>query len=300
LHKVPFEKRMKLYHEALDLHKMGLGIHKIERELRTRHGYSVAAANISKWIYHGARPDARANIPNLNPSPQLSYFIGAFKGDGFDYYNAKKQIYRVGLRVKDKDFLRRVSRTIAYVVGRSPSKLWTAKGAGGADDVFHTFTVESWSLRRFLRGNLSGLLAVALKFPRDFLRGIFDAEGYVTVTRDRKRLRVHLGIEMSNKMIVKTIQRILARDFGIRATGPYRKKGRPTMLHGHFAMFKRDTYSIHISSQEAVGDFAKNVGFAMKRKRDTLKEALSLLRAGDSKEALRIWEGRHGKREVST
>lgn len=292
MHKLPLEKRVELYNEAVDLRETGLSPRAIEKVLRSKYGYSVAAQNINKWVYHNARPDTRANIPNLTPSPQLSYFLGAFKGDGYDYLDLKKRIYRVGFRVKDRDFLERVSRVVTYVLRRRRISLWTVTGARGAGDLYYVFTVTSWALRKFLRGSLSALLAVALKYPRDFLRGVFDAEGFVSVGKDGKRLRIYIGMAMSDRRILSTVQRTLIDYFGLKVTGPYRNKSGPRVVQGHVAKFRRDVFVIHISSLQDIEGFATNVGFAMKRKRDRLREALNLLHSHDSTEALEIWRSR--------
>lgn len=292
LRRIPFERRMKLYHRALGLHTAGLGIHRIERQLRKEYGYSVAAKNISRWIYHGARPDTRANVPSLEPSPQLSYFLGAFRGDGYDYYDPEKRIYRVGFRVKDMDFLSSAATAIASVVNRIPRRGWTAQGVVGTNDTFHIFTVDSWSLRVLLRGSKSTMLSLALKFPIDFLRGIFDAEGFVSVTRDGKRLRVYVGFGMSDRRLVGVIQRTLF-ELGIHATGPYLKKATPRLVQGHFANFKRDVFKIHISSLNDLQAFSEKIGFTIKRKKDPLQEALMLIQTVGPERALVVWTRRH-------
>jgi DNA endonuclease len=290
LHKIPLEKRIKLYDEALELHDKGFGVHAIEERFRSLHGYSVASTNISKWIYHGARPDTRANMPDFTPSPQLSYFLGAFKGDGFKWTNPKRRIFRIGFRVKDKDFAQSASNAIAHVLRRRSIPLWTAKGEGGPNDLFHTFTVESWALRAFLKQGLSKLLTIALRFPREFLRGIFDAEGWVGVSKVHNRLTLHVGIAMSNKVIIQTVRSVLINRFGIAVTGPYLKKGKPSVIKGRHIDFKRDVYDIRISTHNDVRKFSELVSFSIKRKREKLGKALQLLRTHDSRTALSIWE----------
>lgn len=296
LHKLPLDKRIRLYRDAFALHREGLGIRKIERRFRSTYGYSVAAANISKWIYHGARPDSRAHNPNLSPSPQLSYFIGAYKGDGFEYCNTKRRIFRVGFRVKDKDFARHASSAVGFVLRRNPIPLWTAKGYGGPNDVFHVFTADSWILRSFLRQRLESLLAVAMKFPREFLRGIFDAEGFVSISRCRNRMQIHVGIGMSSPRIIKVVRRVLLAEFGIASTGPYRTKAKARMMQGHLARFKRTTYAIRISALAELEKFARLVGFSIRRKNRRLEDALKLRRATDARTALIIWDRRKSRR----
>jgi intein-encoded DNA endonuclease-like protein len=299
LHKLSLDKRIKLYGEAQRLSKSGLSPRAIERRLRSTYGYSVAATNINKWVYHGARPDTRANIPNLNPSPHLSYFLGAYKGDGYQYCDSRNRIFRVGFRVKDRDFAKHASRAIAAVLRRGPVPLWTARGRGGPNDTFHVFSVGSWSLRSFLRRNLEVQLAVAMKFPREFLRGIFDAEGFVSVGRCGNRIQVYVGIAMSDRRIIEAIRRILLVEFGIATSGPYQKKGRPSMIQGHVAMFRRTTYEIRVSTHASVEKFAQVVGFSIRRKNRKLAGVLKLLRASDSRTALTIWEKRHRRKAVS-
>lgn len=299
LHKLHLEKRIKLYREAVMLHKLGLSPRTIERRLRSTYGYSVAAANINKWVYHGARPDTRANVPNLRPSPQLSYFLGAFKGDGYTYCDTKKRIFRIGFRVKDRDFAAHASRAVAYVLHRPPGHPWTGRGDGGRQDVYHIFTVGSWILRSFLRGSLDKVLDVALQFPRDFLRGIFDAEGYVSVGSERNLLRLHVGIAMANRKIIKAIRHTLFNQFGIVVTGPYQKRGRTALIRGRIAYFRRLTYEIRISRRCDVEKFASLIGFSIRRKNEMLRQALKLLHTYGSRAALPIWEKRQTQQNPS-
>lgn len=292
LHKLPLDRRIKLYSEALSLHKNGLSPRAIEKRFRSTYGYSVAATNINKWIYHGARPDTRANIPNLSPSPQLSYFLGAYLGDGYRYCNPKNRVFRIGFKVKDRDFAKHASRAVAYVLRRRPIRPWTAKGDGEGQDAFYVFTAASWTLRSFLTGSLERLLAVALNYPRDFLRGIFDAEGFVTVSRERNLMQLHVGIGMSKRTIINVVRRVLLVQFGIPTTGPYLRKGKPRLIYGRMAHFKRTTYEIRISARGDVEKFARLVGFSIKRKNETLRDALKLLNAFGSRAALSAWEKR--------
>ena len=292
LHKLPLDKRIKLYSEALMLNKQGVSPRAIERRFRSTYGYSVAATNINKWVYHGARPDTRANIPNLSPSPQLSYFLGAYKGDGYAYCDPRNRIFRIGFRVKDRDFAKHAARAVAYVLRRRPIRLWTAKGDGGAQDVFHVFTAASWTLRSFLRGSLEKLLVVALNYPREFLRGIFDAEGFVSVGQERNRMQMHVGIGMSNRTIIRAVQRVLLVHFGIATTGPYLRKGKPRLIRGRMAHFKRTTYEIRISIRDDVEKFARLVGFSIRRKNERLREALKVLHTFGSRAGLSVWEER--------
>lgn len=281
-----------MYERARKLHAEGLSIYTIAGRLRKEYGSSVAAGSVSRWLYHGVKPDTRAHLPALYPSPQLSYFIGAYKGDGYHWTNSKKRMFRVGFRVKDKDFAVHASEAISFVLRRPPVPLWSAKGRGGPLDRFHVFTVESWALGSFLELRLGKLLAVALCYPREFLRGIFDAEGFVTVTRLDGRLAVHVGLGMSNRRIVEAVLVTLLRRFGIRAVGPYHRKAVPRVIQGRLANFSRDFYEIRVERFSDIQTFADLVGFSIQRKQEKLEAAVRLIRTRGSRNALAAWESR--------
>ncbi len=118
------------------------------------------------------------NHANPNPSPALSYLLGAYLGDGSirreSRHDGKNFIWRMRFDLKDYDFAVAVQDVLAILLERKRPYSITKNRRG-------YFVIEACSK------DLCEILldtemqkAIAGLFPSDFLRGMFDAEGTVT------------------------------------------------------------------------------------------------------------------------
>jgi len=158
-------ERITLHERALALHReRGIGYELIAREL------NIPKGTVGKWLYGKSKPLGRHHIPNLNPSPELSYIIGVVHGDGIMYKERGKD-YKIGLSAKDRDFVEEFNRCISRVLGkRKPYPLHPERGGRwgfAAVSVFLYQFLEEWDR----------CCGVINQYPAEFVRGFFDSEG---------------------------------------------------------------------------------------------------------------------------
>ena len=130
------------------------------------------------------------------PSPELSYVRGANIGDGCTLIDN----WIVKLEVTDRDFAEAFNTSMAALFSRkTPNKILTKR--------FKVKRLPMYVVRyacrplvELLRLPLEKILEIAFKFPREFLRGFFDAEGHVDVGIT-KYLFLSVGAENTSKAL---------------------------------------------------------------------------------------------------
>ena len=148
----------------------------------------------------------------LLPSKELSFVIGAFLGDGW-----KRKVknlrsgndYRISLASIDKEFTKKFSKCVASVLNKKEASIYVRKRKGKRP--LYEVTYSSKLLYDFLDRPFKDIISVAIVYPSHFLRGLFDAEGYVA---RGKYWRV--GLSNSNLKLLKTVKSILEK-FGIKS-----------------------------------------------------------------------------------
>ena len=106
----------------------------------------------------------------------------------------------VKLEVTDKDFAQAFNASMATLFSREkPNKILVRRRA----DRLPMYVVRYFSrqLVQLLRQPLKKLLELVPAFPREFLRGFFDAEGHVDVSAVGT-FSVTTGVENSNRTIL--------------------------------------------------------------------------------------------------
>jgi len=244
-----------LYKEVVTLHAQGFGSRRIAKML----GVPERRKSIEQWIYplrKGKTSKPRTN-PDLTPSPELSYLVGARLGDGTVYKNRRWRKYAITLRAKDRDFveyfrdcLTKVSRRKVSFFYNENMRMWIA-------------SVSSKPLYLFLRSKNVYDYAVVEPFPSGFIRGLADAEGSVCISKRYKYVRVE--ISNTDKALLEYTKSLLLKYFGISSQICGKGKTRGNKV----------AYKLLISKQLDVAKFARMIGFAIRRKMEKLSQVLN-------------------------
>jgi len=111
------EERLSAYDEAMRLREKGKGPLEISNEC------GVNSRTVEKWIYQGCSPYNKLRVPDLSPSPDLSYLLGVYYGDGGSYRYERsdgwKEAYYQILGAKDKDFVRKFAECLSKILNRN-------------------------------------------------------------------------------------------------------------------------------------------------------------------------------------
>lgn len=206
----------------------------------------------------------------IQPSPELSYVLGAILGDG-DFYklraNAKHGVaYRIRLRVKDYDFIDEVNKCISKVKNRGApypvKEIPVSRTAWGKGTIFK---LEAYSKEIYnILVDESKIHIIAKCFPESFVKGFADAEGgvYHNKRKTRKSFERWVHLTNTNLAILQFISHLLNR-MGIKPKIHSRRDSRSGSV----------VYSLVIRRNIDLLKFAENIGFRIKRKMSKLKDA---------------------------
>jgi len=242
---------------------------RIARELSAEYGLRVCPMTVSHWI-NGNRKPAIMNIFRDEASPQLSYIIGAALGDGCSLEKSGC----VKLEVTDKDFAQVFNSSMARLFNREVSnKIFVRRFEG---DRLPLFVVKhnSKQLTNLLRLPMKKLLDLAFAFPREFLRGFFDAEGHVDVSAT-DYFSVIAGVENLNKLLLLRIKKILLAAFGINSSVSLkRRSGTVKTIRAKSFRMRKSSFTLRICRLRDLQEFRQRIGFSISRKNEKLSDAL--------------------------
>lgn len=200
--------------------------------------------------YHLKEPRKPRYHPDLSPSPELSYLLGALVGDGC----ICEVNYQITLGAIDKEFVEKTSSFLQKVMGRErpyPIFIRERKGSwrklyivNALSEEFYEYLKQGWSMHR----------DVIERCPEDFLMGLFDSEGGVYVNGRQKDVR----LTNTNRELIFYTQELL------------KKLGISALIYEEIRNKYRTCYHLLIRRYEDIIKFAKRVGFTIKRKEEKL------------------------------
>lgn len=271
-HTLSVEDRMKLYNEAIRLHKEnGWGKIRIARKL----GLSVNC--VKHWLYEGTIPENEwCYIPNkvdLEPSESLSYVIGVYCGDGC----VSKGVIR--LQVIDKEFVEEFRRCMLKIISpklKGVYPIFEVKPKQENRRIQYAVAGCSSTLGNFLKGGINKYKECVSKYPAEFLRGLFDSEGCFRHRQHSNRNYTswcnEITCEMSDRLILEYARELLDSlgiESRIRKSG---EKGRKNYSLGCEVTATKPIYKLWISSKDNLIKFKEKVGSSIERKQRTLIE----------------------------
>lgn len=275
-----------LHPEVLKLAAKGLGPVGVARQLSAEYQLSVCPGTVRHWMVGDRNPQGGSvrNVFNGEPSPALSYIIGANKGDGCTLVKAGI----VKLEVTDKDFVQVFNANMATLFSRErPNKIFVRRRV----DRLPMYIVKyaSRQLVQLLRQPLKKLLELAFAFPSEFLRGFFDAEGHVDVGIG-KYLSLTVGAENSDRLLLLRVKQLLKTSLNVDSTiHRKRKAGSIKVIRGKAFAMRRTSYSLSVSGLDDIKKFATAVGFSIQRKVKKLQDALLIRTSKTPKERPVAW-----------
>lgn len=177
------EELLELLEYVKELRSTGLSYSKIAKRIAEERGVKVSKTTVLRWCKGKHNPFGKIKVVNLKPSPPLAYIVGVYFGDGSISLNDYK--YRIRLKVVDKEFAEAFAEALREI-GTNPQFYEESDGRR------KRFVAEatSKSLYKFLEKPKEELFEVAKAYPREFLKGFFDSEGYVYL--DPKLRKFHM------------------------------------------------------------------------------------------------------------
>lgn len=198
-------------------------------------------------------------IKAIDSSPELSYLIGAFKGDGSIFRSCGR--YMLSFAVKDLGFIEAVQKAIGKVVSKVP-KINQVKN--GNHSMLYRVDMSNKDLFTVLNQSLRDLKPIIESYPTDFLKGFFDAEGTaVTNMRHKKSwawVEYRVGFYNTKKELLDLVRDLLIR-LNIVPAPKY-----CTMV-GNFGKTHQLCYVLNIYKKASIARFMKLIRSSIPRKR---------------------------------
>jgi intein-encoded DNA endonuclease-like protein len=275
------EERLEVHSRVAELRNSGLPIKEIALAL------GISRREVSYWL-RVERPSRTVYNPDLTPRPELAYLVGAYLGDG---RTAGKQDKKVRFKVADLCFAESLNGLVASIL---KAHVKPVKADGG----FYDICYDSAKLYDFLQSDLASQIPLMESYPAMFLRGFFDAEGYVTQTlwhESRTMTAIRVGAANTNLEYLGHVRRLLAAlgiASGLRRTN---KAGQPMEIRGRSYFRKHDVFHVEIMNLGSVKAFCELVGFSIPQKENKLKDLLAIMSTLDESDRYEWFTGRYEK-----
>jgi len=197
-------------------------------------------------------------IKAIDPSPELSYLIGAFKGDGSVYRYAGQ--YALSFSVKDLEFIQAVRNAIRKVVSKVP-KIYKVKNH---ESMLYKLMLSNKDLFTVLSQPLIDLKWIIDIYPTDFLRGFFDAEGTAVTNVRHKKVwswtEYRVSFYNTKKELLDIVRELLIRLDITPAPNYY-------VTVGNFGKTQQPCYVLSVYKKKAIARFMKLIVSSIHRKR---------------------------------
>jgi intein-encoded DNA endonuclease-like protein len=299
----PLNDRIRAYEEVRKLAKDGVRSPSgLLRELRKAGLGTPSRETVRRWANGLNSPLTNLNLFVPTPSDELSFFIGAWYGDGWGDENDGGG--RMRLKVRSDSFAQEYADTATEILGKSiPYRVWVTHDDGGP---WYNVKVTSRLFFDFLNQDLQKLTKIIEPFPRGFLRGFFTAEGSPTVSIESSPTPwLSVGVVVSNSELFtlrfcsNLLQKLGYKPGKIRIN---MEEGERTNI----GVARTKGWLMTLSRFADVSRFASQIGFADRKKEQKLTDAIEILfhdnryRATDEWNKLYRKKGKKWVRRIST
>ncbi len=271
----PLGVRLRAYPEVRRLAAGGVtSPSSIRRELLASGIGAPSRETIRRWVLSRVSPTGGMRTFEPKPSEDLSFFIGAWLGDGWadDNDGGKRML----LKVRSYDFAKEFADVAARLLNKHDSYWVRRINKNGR---WYLVKVTSVLLYDFMNQPAATLLDYVEPCPRGFLRGFFTAEGNPSVAIERTvppYLSVGLAVSNASVDLIDFTRETLVQ------AGFHPGRRRITTRAGkvtNVGVARRPVWTLSLSTRADAARFASQIGFADSEKQTKLIQAISLIDA---------------------
>jgi len=266
--------RLKAYNLAIEMKKDNLGSADICKKLNSI-GFLVKYETVRVWINQERNPYNKLNIVKDN-NEELIYLIGLILGDGTFYRVIKNGVYnrgRIKLGCKDKELVENFATLSAKILKKEkPYHVWWSN-----PQRVYVSEFCSKQMVEILSEPFNEIKNIIEKHPLNFLKGIFDAEGSISIKYQNGRIYPRIFLTNSNTELIDYIK-IKLKQFDINSTIQINTRAgkEKKILHRNTKTIKV-CYNICIENIAGIKKFAELINFTIKRKKIKLQKVLDLI-----------------------
>lgn len=283
-----FDEVCRLKHSNVDL-----DLPSLRYALSARFPRLPSRETLRRWLAGETSPTTSMNSFEPNPSEELSFFLGAWIGDGWSDENDGGK--RMLLKVRSYDFAKELATAAAKILQKTDS-YWVRRVIDETGS-WYLVKVTSFMLYEFVNQPFENLRGFIELFPRAFLRGLFTAEGNPSVSLRRRKTYLDVGLCVSNNdHELLEFSRDLLSNIGFHPG-----QIRLNMLEGattNLGVARKTGWLLSLSRFEDARKFAGTIGFADTNKQRKLTDAISFIekygRIDAAIEWTKCYEKQHG------
>ena len=223
---------------------------------------------------------------SFDSSRDLSFVIGAFLGDG-SFVEDSAYHHHVKLAVRDREFADAFNFGVAKVLGRKVNTITVTHDLG---KTYFESKYSCRSLGLFLKWPLDQLRPFMNDFPREFLSGLFSADGCASVSLRSFGLLASIILTNSRVELLSLVEELLRTYFDIHSRTYLAKKRGATWQYGKkTVVLRKDSYNLCINRRQDIKTFLSGIGFVIKRKQKLAEKAIHLIETLGRSRAGEVW-----------
>jgi intein-encoded DNA endonuclease-like protein len=285
-HLPDFSQRVEVYREVRKLAERGVTDRgSIVRELLNTGFVPPSRETIMRWVQGKTSPLTGVRQFDPAPSEELSFFIGAWLGDGWGDENDGGK--RLLLKVRSYDFAKEFADCAAKILGKTDS-YWVRRVIDSRGK-WYLVKVTSIILYGFLNQGTDELVRTAGMCPKGFLRGFYTAEGCPSVSVERSPTTyLGIGVVVSNadyQLLLFVSSLLLSMGLSPGRTRLNRGQGKKTNL----GVVRAPQWLLTLSSLRDLDRFVSEIGFADSEKQTKLIDALDFYHRFGRRKAVDVW-----------
>ena len=294
---LPAGERKRIYDELMRLKVAEPSISPASaiRHLRGRFPALPSHGTLRNWFHGITAPTTSMNDLQPVPSSDLSFFIGAWLGDGWaDEADGGKRLL---LKVRSKEFAEEFAVAATKILGKQ--RLYRVREVNDKNGRWFLVKVTSVQLFEFVSRAFSELVSSLGEHPAAFLRGVATAEGNASVsTRSSGRDALNLTICISNSdfgFLLFCWNQAQALAYHPTSITRGDRPGLARVIAGHPILTTRTEWQFRIARIKEVGRFLGEIGFADNEKQRKSADALELICNDSPDVAVRKWKEKYVK-----
>ena len=280
---LPVDKLREIVERVKALRSEGYSYGRIVNVISDDYSLKLSKATVIRWCNGTHSPFNRIRTIHLGPSPELSYVVGVFLGDGSVHLKNNGR-YIIKLKVIDLEFaeafadaLKKLGIGVTVGFERNSTRVNRFYAEGSNKTLFQLLT-----------GPREKLFSLAGGYPVEFLRGFFDSEGFPSISAG-KTFRVEVATVNSDSVVLEFVRGLLgALGINSRISKLY-SKGHRVVIRDKEYPANVDMFILRISRFNDVLSFAEKVGFTANRKSEKLQRAIELKEDYPSAKAVELW-----------
>jgi len=245
---------------------------------------------LKRWNAGQTAPNTCVNKFDAKPSEELSFFLGAWLGDGWEDHSDHGK--RLSLKVRSIDFATEFASCATRILNKTEP--YKVRSLSEPDGQWYFVKATSILLHQFANQPFPKLIEYIENHPIGFLRGFFTAEGNPSVSVASKRFGLEFAVTICVSCtcldyIVFSREQLLKLGYRpTNLTAGYRE-GVPHPIKGVMYQSNATEWQFRLARIPEVERFLLEIGFADGVKQAKASFAAEILKKYGPRKSPEVW-----------